>query len=90
MKAQLNAGWEVEWCKKVPTFSDGSADMDNAEYVIHELPTREAAVAKAKEVLPQDAFGSVRVTEFVYEAPDPDMPWHKTKEFVGDPKHIEA
>lgn len=88
-KKHLPKGFEVEWCKHVPCFPDGSADIDQAEYVVEEFANKAEATKRAAEVLPLDAFGSVRITEFEMIAPDPSFPWYKLKEFTGDPEHYE-
>ena len=58
--------FEVEWCTKIPRDENGDADLDRATYRIGMVATREAALALAKKVYPQDQFGCVAVTEMEY------------------------
>jgi hypothetical protein len=87
-KPQIKSGWEVEWCAGVPKFADGSCDMDNADFRISDFATHGEAVAFAKQMLPKDAFGSVRVTPFELQEIEPGVrAYHR--EFTADSEHIE-
>lgn len=59
--------FQVEWCTEIPVNEFGDGDLDAARYRRRLLETLEAARAFAKEVLPNDAFGSIPIlpVEFV-------------------------
>lgn len=56
--------WEVEWCPEARSF-DGECFPDDYKYVRRRFSSKEAALEFAKQVLPKDAFRSVRVTPVV-------------------------
>lgn len=62
--------WFVDWCAGIPTDEFGDSDMDNADERRERRATHDEAVARAKEVLPLDAFGSVTICEAIYEPYD--------------------
>jgi hypothetical protein len=87
---RLMKGWEVEWCKNVPVDKEsGDADIDRADMHCRDFATKEQAMAFAKKKLPEDWFGSVRVTEFALEPFEPGYPG-LTKEYVGQTEYIEV
>jgi len=86
MKTPMLKGFEVETCVHVPLFPDGSCDLDKADYRVTEVKTLPEAMRLAKELLPNDFFGSVRVTEFEREEVEYGY-W--SKEYIGETQHIE-
>ncbi len=84
----IEHGWEVEWCETLKHEADGSMDPDSAEYSTNDFETKEQAVAFAKQMLPRDKFGGVRVTEFKRE-PDEYVPLIINKEYIGDSMFVE-
>lgn len=61
---KIRKGIELEWCAAIPALPNGDADIDRAEYRIERFATRDAAVARARVLLPKDAFGQIRLTPF--------------------------
>jgi hypothetical protein len=59
--------WEVEYCESCPLDKQGDAILDSAYYVVEEFPTRAKALARAKQLLPLDFFGCVRITPYTYD-----------------------
>lgn len=55
--------FEVEWCEGCPLDENGDADLDRADYRFKVVKTLAAARRLAKQMLPRDFFGSVRITE---------------------------
>lgn len=84
----MMSGFEVEWCENVPTFPDGSSDIDAIDWLRRDFSKQDEAVAFAKDRLPFDGFGSVRVTPFEMEEIEPGAcAYHR--EYTGDSEHIE-
>lgn len=82
------SGFEVEWCSKLPLFADGSCDIDHATYLTQDFATEPEAIAYAREVLPKDCFGVVRVTPFEMQEIEPGIRAYR-REFTADSEHIE-
>jgi hypothetical protein len=89
-------GWEVEWCKDMPSYPDDpmTCDPDNAEYVTKDFRTEEEARAYAIEVYPRDQNGAVSITPFVLEKLCEDDPFHVryncAKEYTADSDYYEG
>ena len=64
--------WQVDWCAGVPTDENGDSNMDAADDRCETYATREASEKRAKEVLPLDFFGCVKVTPVEFVAYDED------------------
>lgn len=77
---RLMAGFEVEWCKDVPKIpGTNDSDMDRADWRTQDF---------AKDRLPHDYFGSVRVTPFEMEEYEPGCgAYHKV--YTADSTHVE-
>lgn len=89
MSKQLMRGWEVEWCAGCPVV-DGDTDLDRADMHYADFSNKEDAMKFAAEKLPQDFFGSVRVTEFRMEPLVCGHPRPLTREYVGDSEYVDA
>ncbi len=61
MKSKIR--YEVEWCSAIPLNECGDGDLDNAKYEKLYFDLFGVALAYAKEILPKDYFGSVRLEE---------------------------
>ena len=84
-------GYEVEWCHDLPTLEDGFADMDAAKYFSKVLPTREKAMAFARNVFPHDQFGAVTITPVEFTDPYGDNFRHTFRwEPCGDAEYYEG
>lgn len=83
----MRKGFEVEWCAGCPV-RDGETDLDNADMRIAEFEDIKAARRFAKKKLPQDFFGSVRITQFELQPFEPGYPG-LTKEYIGEPEYID-
>jgi hypothetical protein len=82
--------FEVEWCFHLPRFEDGTCDIDGAKHKRRFARTIEDAFAIAREVYPQDKFGSVTITPVEWIDPYKEgirqlYRW----EYVGDSKHFD-
>jgi hypothetical protein len=87
---RLLKGYEVEWCKGVPVDEEsGDADLDAADMRIKDFADLEAARRFARKKLPEDWFGSVRITPFELQPYEPGYPG-LCKEYVGNPEYIEG
>lgn len=64
--------WEVEWCAGVPKDENGDSDMDRADDRFAHFKDKGKALAYARKVLPNDAFGAVRVTPIEFVPYDED------------------
>ena len=83
--------FEVEWCSDIPRDEFGDMLPDAATYHCRILRSREAAERIAREVLPRDAFGSVRITPVVRVDPFGDrIPATYLWEPCGESEFIEA
>lgn len=74
MKKPLMRGWEVDTIVELPGNEYGDALFDEAKHRLFECATKEAAIKKAKELLPQDCLHAVLVTEFWRELREPEFP----------------
>lgn len=77
-------GWEVDWCKELPSYPDDpmTIDRDGEKRVVRNFRTEDEAIAYADKVLSKAIDGDVLITPFVLERLDEDMPF--TKEYTGD------
>ena len=68
--------YEVEWCTHIPPMPEmpDEGDHDNAVFEVEDFRTEAEALAKAKEVLPLDQYGSVRISPFHVERYEPGYP----------------
>lgn len=64
--------WAVDWTASIPKDENGDSDIDNADERCERYSNREIAIARAKAVLPLDAFGCVTVTEVAFVPYDDD------------------
>lgn len=96
MKTKRTLGeisYEVEWCVDCPTDEYGDAMLDEAKYRRVFLPTREAAVDKASELLKAklDYFDCISVTKCEWIDPyGESIPATYRWEYVDDPEHFSA
>lgn len=81
-------GFEVEWCDLLPMIEGTNppeADMDKARWRRKLFKTKDEAIAFAKQVLPEDKFGSVRVTPVEWQDPIGENLWPTfCWEYIGD------
>lgn len=84
--------WEVEWCEEIPYDEEAqSHDFDNATYRYRVFRDKAKAEAFAREVYPQDHFGSVSITEVEWTDPyHEDIPRTFRWEAVGEPEFYEG
>lgn len=87
-KSHIAKGWEVEWCASVPRNESGDLEIDLADYRTEDCRDKESAVRLAQSKLPEDFFGSVRVTPFELV---PLFPGARvtTREYTAEAEHIE-
>ena len=65
--------WAVDWTASIPKDEYGDSDLDNADERCERYASRELAIARAKAVLPLDAFGCVTVTAVEFVPYDEDL-----------------
>jgi hypothetical protein len=74
-------GYEVESMIDLPLI-DGEADYDSAKYKRAYVATHDEAVKLARQWLPTDFWGGIRITE--YELCDGDAPLCNSIEYLGE------
>lgn len=92
-------GWKVEWCAGVPLDEFGDAILDAGDYRREVFADREAADKRAREVYPNDFFGSVQITPVELIDPYADIhegtmrrtrPEHYQWEVVGESEYYDG
>lgn len=86
---KLSQGWEVEWCTSIPVDERGESEHDNATFSFRDFATEAEAMAFARTVLPQDQYGSVRVTPFHMERYESNLPG-TFREYDSDCIYVES
>lgn len=88
------SGWEVEWCSQLayqdPEHPEDGIDPDQCVYEFRNFRTRDAAMAFAREIFPNDQFGSVRITPFTIEALSDTWPHGRSQQFTADSEFYEG
>lgn len=86
-----DSGYEVEWCSKLGRTEDGEEfDPDQNEMHFRDFSTLDEARAFAKEIFPQDQYGSVRITPFEIMPLSDTWPHGSYREYTGDGEHYEG
>lgn len=77
--------YHVEWCSEIPKDDVGDSDMDSAKYLAKCFTRIDTAIQFAKEILPSDQFGCVRIEEQEYRFDEDTFKYEGWKRYTWEP-----